>query len=59
MTVFQQWYSFYLLEVTALPTDMDDLSDIIARLAKQLTGPVIRITVDENSVIQYATEDKR
>ena len=30
---------------------MDDLSDIIARLAKQLTGPVIRITVDENTVI--------
>jgi len=32
-------------------TDMDDLSDIIARLAKQLTGPVIRVTVDENRVI--------
>ena len=30
---------------------MDDLSDIIARLAKQLTGPVIRITIDENTVI--------
>lgn len=30
---------------------MDDLSDIIARLAKQLTGPVIRVTVDDNKVI--------
>ena len=34
-----------------MSTDMDDLSDIIAKLAKELTGPVIRITVEENTVI--------
>lgn len=30
---------------------MDDLSHVIERLAKQLTGPVIRVTVDENAVL--------
>lgn len=42
---------FYLFYITILSTDIESLSHIIERLATQLTGPVIRVTVDENAVI--------
>lgn len=42
---------FYLFYITILSTYIESLSHIIERLATQLTGPVIRVTVDENAVI--------